>query len=70
MCARTDEVGQGKRAHWLVGAQLHAHVDVFRRRDALHQRKEGLVNHRHQDAVHHEALRGSTAAASHPTNTQ
>mmetsp|Transcript_47574 Transcript_47574/g.121414 ORF Transcript_47574/g.121414 Transcript_47574/m.121414 type:complete len:351 (-) Transcript_47574:126-1178(-) len=54
-CIQPDEVGQGKRAHWLVGAQLHAHVDVFRRRDALHQRKEGLVNHRHQDAVHHEA---------------
>ena len=46
-----DEVGQSQRTHRVVGAKLHALVDVLSRSDAVGQDAHSLVDHRDEDAV-------------------
>ena len=50
-----DEVGQGERAHRVVGAQHHALVDVLSAGDAVGEDADSLVDHRDEDAVDDEA---------------
>ncbi|MPL88776.1 hypothetical protein SDC9_34803 [bioreactor metagenome] len=49
-----DEVGELERAHRVVRAQLHRHVDRLHVADAFVKRVDRLVDHRDQDAVHDE----------------
>src|ERR1041385_1453550 len=50
-----DEVGQRQRAHRVVHAELHDGVDVLGCGHALVEAEDGLVDHRHEDAVADEA---------------
>ena len=50
-----DEVGQGQRSHGVVGAELHAFVDVFSAGDAVGEDADSLVDHGDKDAVDDEA---------------
>src|SRR5690606_35396653 len=43
------------RADGVVATQAHAQVDIFGTGDALLQHEDGLVDHRHQDAVDRKA---------------
>ena len=47
----TDKVRKGKRPHGLVGSELHHTVNIFSRRNALHQRERRFVDHRHEDQL-------------------
>lgn len=62
-----DEVGQRQRSHGLVGAQLHARVDVRRGAHPLQQAIERLINHGHQHPVHDESWIVLRAAHNLPT---
>ncbi len=50
-----DQVGERQRADRVVAAELHAGIDLLRRRDAFLQREDRLVDHRAQDAVDRES---------------
>jgi hypothetical protein len=52
---QADEVGELQRAHRVVRAQLHPCVDVLFGCHSGVQSPEGLVDHRHEDAVHDES---------------
>src|SRR3546814_12104491 len=50
-------VGERDRTHRMVEAQTATRVDILHRCDALAEREDGFVDHRHQHAVDDEARR-------------
>src|SRR5690349_3038413 len=48
---QADQVGERERPQRMVHAQLHHRVHGFRRRHTFHYAEDGLVDHRHEDAV-------------------
>ena len=53
-CIQPDEIRKFQRPHGMVGTKLQALVDGLHVADALIQRIDRLVDHRHQDTVHDE----------------
>src|SRR5215218_457020 len=54
---QTDQVGQSQRTHRMVHSKLHNLVDRFGLPDPLVEAINGLVDHRHEDAVGDEPRR-------------
>ncbi len=52
---QSDEIGQGQRPHRVRHPELHHGVDGLGRRHPLHHAEDGLVDHRHQDAIGDES---------------
>src|SRR5207247_9701513 len=50
-----DEVSELEGAYRVVHPELHHGIDRLFRRDAVLEGEDGLVEHRHQDPVRHEA---------------
>ncbi len=54
---QSDKVGKRQRPHGMVHSQLHDPVDTLPGSDAFVERKDCLINHRHQNTIGNEAGR-------------
>src|SRR5688500_5756308 len=49
-----DQIGKRQRTHRVIHPEFHHRVDRFRSANTLHDAVDGLVDHRHQDAIRYE----------------